>query len=52
MPRHHLPCRGQLLRAAAGVNGLDDEQARAHVRQQVPDADEQDLLLLMTCWAS
>ena len=36
----------RLLRAAAGVMGLDQEAARARVRAQVPDADEQDLLLL------
>src|SRR6478672_5038490 len=36
----------RLLRAAAGVIGLDEENARARVREQVPDADEQDLLLL------
>jgi class 3 adenylate cyclase len=35
----------RLLRAAAGVLGLDDEDARARVRAQVPDVDEQDLLL-------
>jgi predicted ATPase len=36
----------RLLRAAAGVIGLDEADARARVREQVPDADEQDLLLL------
>ncbi len=35
----------RLLRAAAGVIGLDKEEARARARAQVPDADEQDLLL-------
>jgi len=35
-----------LLRAAAGVMGLDETSARARVRERVPDADEQDLLLL------
>ncbi len=35
-----------LLRAAAGVIGLDEKSARARVRERVPDADEQDLLLL------
>ena len=35
-----------LLRAAAGVMGLDEESARARVRERVPDADEQDLLLV------
>ena len=36
----------RLLRAVAGVIGLDDEDARARVRERVPDADEQDLLLV------
>jgi class 3 adenylate cyclase len=36
----------QLLRAALGVADLDGEAARAGVREQVPDADPQDLLLL------
>ena len=36
----------QLLRAATGVADLDGEAARAKVRQQIPDADPQDLLLL------
>jgi adenylate cyclase len=36
----------RLWRAAAGVMGLDDENARARVRERVPDADEQDLLLV------
>jgi class 3 adenylate cyclase len=36
----------RLLRAAAGVMGLDEEDARARVRERVPDADEQDLLLV------
>src|SRR5207248_2175985 len=36
----------QLLRAALGVADLDGEAARAWVREQVPDADPQDLLLL------
>jgi AAA ATPase domain/Adenylate and Guanylate cyclase catalytic domain len=36
----------QLLRADSGVADLDGEAARAKVRQQVPDADAQDLLLL------
>jgi class 3 adenylate cyclase len=36
----------QLLRAALGVADLDGEAARARVREQVPDADPQDLLLL------
>jgi class 3 adenylate cyclase len=36
----------RLWRAAAGVMGLDEENARARVRERVPDADEQDLLLV------
>ena len=37
----------QLLRAAVGVADLDDEDAaRARVRERLPDADPQDLLLL------
>ena len=36
----------RLLRAATGVADLDGEAARARVRDQVPDADPQDLLLL------
>ncbi len=36
----------QLLRVRTGVADLDDEAARARVREQVPDADPQDLLLL------
>ncbi len=36
----------RLLRAAAGVTGLDGGDARARVRERVPDADEQDLLLV------
>jgi class 3 adenylate cyclase len=36
----------QLLRARTGVADLDGEAARARVREQVPDADPQDLLLL------
>jgi class 3 adenylate cyclase len=35
-----------LLRASIGVADLDSEAARARVREQVPDADPQDLLLL------
>jgi class 3 adenylate cyclase len=35
----------QLLRAATGVVDLDGDAARARVREQVPDADPQDLLL-------
>ena len=36
----------RLLRAATGIADLDDPAARARVREQVPDADAQDLLLL------
>ena len=36
----------RLLRAGLGVADLDGEAARARVREQVPDADPQDLLLL------
>ena len=36
----------QLLRVATGVADLDGEAARARVREQVPDADAEDLLLL------
>jgi class 3 adenylate cyclase len=36
----------RLLRAAAGVMGLDEEDARARVRAQVPDADPEDVVLL------
>jgi class 3 adenylate cyclase len=36
----------RLLRAGIGVADLDGEAARAKVRQQIPDADRQDLLLL------
>jgi class 3 adenylate cyclase len=36
----------RLLRAAIGVGDLDDPAARALVRSQFADADEQDLLLL------
>jgi class 3 adenylate cyclase len=36
----------QLLRAALGVADLDVDAARARVREHVPDADPQDLLLL------
>src|SRR6202012_1418451 len=36
----------QLLRARTGVADLDGNAARARVREQVPDADPQDLLLL------
>ena len=36
----------RLLRANTGVADLDGEAARARLREQVPDADPQDLLLL------
>ncbi len=36
----------QLLRAGTGVADLDGDAARVRVREQVPDADPQDLLLL------
>jgi class 3 adenylate cyclase len=36
----------QLLRAGTGVADLDGDAARARVREQLPDADVQDLLLL------
>ena len=35
-----------LLRAAAGVEGLDGQSARDRVRDRVPGADPEDLLLL------
>jgi class 3 adenylate cyclase len=35
----------RLLRASTGVADLDGDAARARVREQVPDADPQDLLL-------
>jgi class 3 adenylate cyclase len=36
----------RLLRAAIGVEGLDGQLARDRVRERVPDADPEDLLLL------
>ena len=36
----------RLLRASTAVADLDDDAARAQVREQFPDADPQDLLLL------
>ena len=36
----------RLLRAAFGVDGLDGQTARDRVRNRVPDADPQDLLVL------
>ncbi len=35
----------RLLRAATGVEGLDEQAARDRVRAQIPDADPEDLLL-------
>jgi adenylate cyclase len=37
---------GRLLRAAIGVEGLDGQSARDRVRDRVPEADPEDLLLL------
>jgi class 3 adenylate cyclase len=39
----HLVTR--LLRATTGVEGLDGQSARARVRERVPDADPEDVLL-------
>jgi len=36
----------RLLRAVTGVDGLDEQTARNRVRERVPDADPEDLLLL------
>jgi class 3 adenylate cyclase len=36
----------RLLRAATGVEGLEGEAARTRVRDQIPDADPEDALLL------
>ncbi len=36
----------RLLRAVAQVSGLDDAAARARLRERIPDADPEDLLLL------
>ncbi len=36
----------QLLRASTGLADLEGDAARARVREQIPDADPQDLLLL------
>ena len=36
----------RLLRAATGVEGLDAQAARDRLRDRVPDADPEDLLLL------
>jgi class 3 adenylate cyclase len=43
VPFHAL---ARLLRAATGVEGLDGQTARDRVRDRVPDADPEDLLLL------
>src|SRR4029077_14804179 len=42
----HFHAVARLLRAAIGVEGLDGQAARAKVRDRVPDADPEDLLLL------
>jgi adenylate cyclase len=42
IPFHAL---AQLLRARTGVTDLDGEAARARVREELPDADPEDLLL-------
>jgi class 3 adenylate cyclase len=45
---NQIPFRAvaRLLRAATGVDGLDAQAARARIRDQVPDADPEDVLLL------
>src|SRR6478672_5911483 len=42
----HFHAVARLLRAATGVEGLDGQTARDRVRNRVPDADPEDLLLL------
>jgi class 3 adenylate cyclase len=42
----HFHAVARLLRAATGVEGLDGQTARDRVRDRVPDADPEDLLLL------
>jgi class 3 adenylate cyclase len=42
----HFHAVVRLLRAATGVEGLDGQTARDRVRDRVPDADPEDLLLL------
>ena len=42
----------RLLRAATGVEGLDEQTARDRVRAQIPDADPRTCCCSMTCWAS
>jgi class 3 adenylate cyclase len=41
----HFHAVARLLRAATGVEGLDGQTARDRVRDRVPDADPEDLLL-------
>ena len=36
----------RLMRATTGIDGLDDEQARARIRARLPHADPEDLLLV------
>src|SRR6185295_10484160 len=43
IPFHSI---ARLFRAAARITGLDDADARAQLRAQLPDADHDDLLLL------
>src|SRR6201997_504189 len=42
----HFHAVARLLRAATGVEGLDGQTARDQVRDRVPDADPEDLLLI------
>jgi len=42
----HFHAVARLLRAGTGVEGLDGQSARDRVRDRVPDADPEDLLLL------
>ena len=42
----HFHAVARLLRAALGVEGLDGQSARYRVRERVPDADPEDVLLL------
>jgi class 3 adenylate cyclase len=42
----HFHAVARLLRAANGVEGLDGQTARDRLRDRVPDADPEDLLLL------
>ena len=42
----HFHAVARLLRAALGVEGLDGQSARYRVRDRVPDADPEDVLLL------